>query len=138
MRWLNLKGRDMRRLPRVSVLVAVCIVCVLALAGCSGGGTAPPTSESTAPGGGSSSGTGKAVAIGGMVFSPESVEIKAGDSVTWTNNDSASHIVTGQGRISSNELGQGDTYSKTFDAAGTYDYRCSIHPDMTGKVIVKQ
>ena len=72
-----------------------------------------------------------------FAFSPDSVEIKVGETVTWTNEDAAAHTVTGDGGVDSGQLATGQTYSKTFDTAGTYAYHCSIHPAMTGTVVVK-
>jgi plastocyanin len=57
--------------------------------------------------------------------------------VTWTNNDSATHTITGDGGLDSGDVATGGTYSKTFDKAGTYKYHCSIHPTMTGEVVVQ-
>lgn len=68
-------------------------------------------------------------------FNPASVTIKKGGKVTWTNRDSANHTVVGEG-WQSEPLGSGQTFEKTFGEAGTFDYHCSIHPSMTGKVVV--
>ena len=73
-------------------------------------------------------------------FSPSTLTVKKGTKVTWTNNDGASHTVTadqGSGPASS-PLGQGDTYSYTFNTVGTFNYHCSIHPSMHGSVVVTQ
>ncbi|ADE36440.1 cupredoxin domain-containing protein [Methanohalophilus mahii] len=68
-------------------------------------------------------------------FKPATIQVSVGDTVTWTNEDSATHTVTGQDFDSGN-LGQGEIFTYTFDEAGTYDYECTIHPSMTGTVIV--
>ncbi|APH39599.1 cupredoxin domain-containing protein [Methanohalophilus halophilus] len=68
-------------------------------------------------------------------FKPATIQISVGDTVTWTNEDSATHTVTGQ-NFDSGNLGQGETFTYTFDEAGTYEYECTIHPSMTGTVIV--
>ena len=62
--------------------------------------------------------------------------VKKGDTVVWTNKDSAPHTVTG-GSLNSGTLSGGQTYSFTFNAAGTVSYACSFHPSMTGKVVVQ-
>ena len=73
-----------------------------------------------------------------MAFDPATVTIKAGESVTWTNEDSASHTVVGDnGEFESDSLSKGDTFSFTFDAAGTYAYHCSIHSSMKATVTVE-
>ncbi len=72
-------------------------------------------------------------------FSPNSITIATGATVTWTNRDSAPHTVTSSGGEFSKSpvLKQGQTFSNTFTTAGTFSYSCSIHPEMTGKIIVK-
>jgi plastocyanin len=75
--------------------------------------------------------------IEGFAFSPGTIEITAGTTVTWTNNDSAPHTVTGEGgAFQSGRMDQGATFSFTFDAPGTYNYYCEFHPNMTATVIV--
>ena len=76
-----------------------------------------------------------AVDIQGFVFSPDTITVTKGTTVTWTNKDSAAHTVKGTGFISGT-LNQGQTYSHTFNEAGTFEYECSIHTSMRGKVIV--
>jgi plastocyanin len=72
-----------------------------------------------------------------FVFSPSSVAIATGDTVTWTNQGSApeGHDVTGDG-LASGVLQQGQSYSHTFTSAGTVNYICSLHPFMKGSVTV--
>jgi plastocyanin len=78
-------------------------------------------------------------------FDPNPINMKAGDSVTWTNNDNDIHTVTsgsdegpsiGQ-EFDSGTLGEGQSFTHKFENPGTYEYFCSIHPSMVGKVIVK-
>lgn len=77
------------------------------------------------------------VEIKGFAFNPDTITISKGTTVTWTNGDSAQHTVTGIGNdINSQILSQGQTYSFTFNEAGTFEYQCHIHPGMKGKVIV--
>ena len=72
-----------------------------------------------------------------FVFSPSSLSIVTGDTVTWTNNGTApeGHDVTGDGLASGN-LQEGQGYSHTFTSAGTFNYICSLHPFMKGSVTV--
>ena len=79
------------------------------------------------------------VEISNFAYSPQEVTVKVGDTVTWTNMDSAIHTVTSDNgnELDSATLSQGDTYSHTFESAGTYDYHCTIHPYMKGKVVVE-
>ena len=70
-------------------------------------------------------------------FEPKTIEIKAGQTVTWTNNDNFTHTVKVDGRTTTRSAG-GDSVSITFDKAGTYHYVCTLHSkDMHGTVIVK-
>jgi plastocyanin len=72
-------------------------------------------------------------------FSPSSVSVGAGDTVTWTNDGSApeGHDVSGSGGLGSGTLNSGQSYSHTFASPGTFSYICSIHPFMKGTVTVQ-
>lgn len=76
------------------------------------------------------------VIIAGFKFSPASLTVRVGTTVTWTNNDSVAHNVRG-GPLHSPTLNHGASYSHTFTRAGTYHYVCTIHPGMHGTVIAK-
>ena len=123
----------MNRILRVALASVVVALVLLAVAGCGSSGSTDGTGTST----GGATTTGTSVTIKDFAFSPASVDIKVGESVTWTNEDSATHNVEGDGGISSGDLANGQTYTKTFDTAGTYAYKCAIHPNMTGTVVVK-
>jgi len=78
------------------------------------------------------------VAIEGFAFSPQSVTVNVGDTVTWTNGDAAPHTATaGDGSFDTGTISQGQSGSATFDTAGTFAYICEIHPTMTGTVEVQ-
>lgn len=77
------------------------------------------------------------VSMKSMAFQPKELTISAGDTVTWVNNDPMLHDVDIDNLGKSPEMRKGETYSKTFDKPGTYDYDCDLHPGMTGKIIVK-
>jgi plastocyanin len=69
-------------------------------------------------------------------FDPKKIEIAAGDTVTWTNNDNFTHTVKVDGR-DDHTVGRGDAFSIRFDKPGTYHYVCTLHSrDMDGAVIV--
>ena len=124
----------MRRTIRVLAL-ALTLVALVALVGCSSAPTA--TTPTPAPAtSGSGSGGAQAVSIANFAFSPADVSVKVGDSVTWTNNDTVPHTVT-FASFASQELAPGATYTHKFDTAGSFDYKCSIHPNMTAKVTVQ-
>lgn len=80
-----------------------------------------------------------AVSIVDFAFDAQVIEIPVGTTVTWTNQDSAPHTTTANdGTWDSAVLEQGDSFSFTFDTAGTFDYICNIHPSMTGQVVVTE
>ena len=84
------------------------------------------------------SGNSVSVAIQGFKFSPADINVKVGDTVIWTNKDSAPHTVeSSDGTLKSDELSKGDTYKFTFTKAGKYDYICGIHKSMHGSVTVQ-
>lgn len=81
----------------------------------------------------------KPVSISGMKFIPMSIEITAGDTVRWTNDDDRDHtVVAGDGSFKSGNLRSGDSYEHTFDKSGKFAYSCSYHPRMKGTVVVSQ
>lgn len=82
----------------------------------------------------------KEVAIEDFAFTPATITVKKGTTVTWTNKDSVSHTVTGDsdGGPDSELFGNGESYSFTFNAVGTFAYHCAPHPQMTGTVIVTE
>jgi len=77
------------------------------------------------------------VAILNYAFGPQTVTVKVGAVVTWTQQDEDAHTVTADDKsFASSTLANGQTYSHTFTAPGTYSYHCSIHPYMHGTVVV--
>ena len=119
--------------------IAVTALLVVAVAGCSGGASSstPPASPATGGSTSAPAAAGTPVTIANFAFSPADVTIKAGGSVTWTNNDSVPHTVTGSD-FDSGPIAQGATFSHTFPTAGSFDYKCTIHPSMPhGKVTVQ-
>jgi plastocyanin len=76
-----------------------------------------------------------AVKIQNFAFKPKTLTVAVGTKVTFTNFDSTGHNVTFSG-FGSHTLGTGQAYSHKFTTAGTFKYYCSLHPDMTGKIVV--
>jgi plastocyanin len=76
--------------------------------------------------------------IKGYEYAPGDVTVAQGDTVTWTNSDTAPHTVTstGGGPLDSPNLQKGDSWSFTFTQAGSYPYYCAVHPDMKATVTV--
>jgi plastocyanin len=78
------------------------------------------------------------VKIDNFSFSPATITIPAGATVKWTNRDDIPHtVVNDDQKFQSKTLDTDESYSYTFTKPGTYPYFCSIHPKMTGKVIVQ-
>lgn len=78
------------------------------------------------------------VTIGNFTFAAPVVTVPVGTTVTWVNGDDVPHTVVATDKsFHSKVLDTDERFSFTFTRAGTYDYFCSIHPHMTGKVVVK-
>ena len=70
-------------------------------------------------------------------FDPKTIEVEAGDTVTWTNDDNFTHTVQVDGQ-EDHKVERGESVSISFDTPGTYHYVCTLHKrDMDGEVIVK-
>jgi plastocyanin len=92
---------------------------------------APPSPPAPAPA------AGAAVSISNFAFVPATLTVPVGTTVTWTNQDQEPHTIAAKdGSFHSAGLDTHGTYSYTFHTAGGYDYICSIHPFMTGTVVV--
>src|ERR1043165_2364899 len=78
-----------------------------------------------------------AVKIGNFTFGPQEVKVKAGTTVTWTNEDDIPHTVVSPNNFRSKPLDSEDKFSFTFTTPGTYKYFCSLHPHMTGTIVVQ-
>jgi plastocyanin len=120
-------------------LLFSCLCLALVGAGCGGddddggGGT---TEEQPAP---AAEGGAAEVSMKDIQFTPEEVTVKAGDTVSWVNDDGVGHDVTGDD-FKSGEPGAmqtGDTFEHTFEDPGTFDYVCTVHPGMEGSVKVE-
>lgn len=73
--------------------------------------------------------------ISGYAYHPGTLRITVGETVTVTNTDPADHDLTSD-EWSTGNLRAGQSQQHTFNAAGTFDYLCSIHPSMTGTIVV--
>ena len=119
------------------ILLALCAVLALVVAGCGGGddngGGSTATSSSS-----SSSGGGVQIKMQNIQFSPKATTVKVGQKVTWTNDDSTDHNVTADSGadFKSKDFGNGATFEFTPDKAGTIKYECTIHPGMVGTLTV--
>ena len=79
------------------------------------------------------------VRIGNFAFGPNSISVAAGQAVTWVNDDDSPHTVAAvDGSFRSKTLDSADRYAFTFSQPGEVAYFCTLHPHMTGKVIVRR
>jgi plastocyanin len=128
------------------------IVLIAFLTGCGGGYSSPSPSSpsptptpapapSPTPSGSAATAISiptNARALGTSAFVPNPVTVAQGTVVNWSNTDAANHdIVSDTGAFDSGRLGTGDSFRFTFAAPGTYPYHCSIHPGMTGTIVVQ-
>lgn len=80
------------------------------------------------------------ITIGNFTFSPATLEVQVGATLVWVNEDDVPHVVVGVDAgspLRSPALDTDDRYSVVLDRPGTYRYFCSLHPHMTGTVVVK-
>jgi amicyanin len=80
------------------------------------------------------------VSIDNFSFAPAELTVHVGDTVTWTNHDDMPHTVVSikpDRTLHSPSIDTDERFSFTFTKAGTYEYLCSIHPHMRGRVVVK-
>jgi plastocyanin len=133
-------NRYLRPARLLSGLVAVLAVLsiVTACGSSSGGGASPsasPTATATSSG---AAGGGSAVEIKNFMFTPMSLTVAVGTTVTWTFDDSTQHTVTADDNsFASSALANHQTFTHVVSTAGTVPYHCSIHSFMTGTIIVK-
>jgi len=105
----------MRRLG----LVLAAVLGALA-SGCGGEGDDPPSGS---------------VAVRDFEFAPAELEAQPGEAVTWDNQGEQIHNVKGRGFFS-RAMDPGSSYEFTFERRGTYEYLCTLHPQMTGRIVV--
>jgi len=106
-----------------SLILIGALIPLLLLTGC--------TQQSNNPGA-------NTVSIQNYAFSPGTLTVPSGTTVTWMNNDNVDHtVVSTTGTFTSGTLAKGQSYTYTFTTPGTYDYTCSIHPSMKGTIIVQ-
>src|ERR1700740_1527960 len=109
------------------VVMPVVIAMLLLVAGSSRVTATDPPCAANAP-----------VKIDNFVFGPQSITVPVGTTVTWTNSDDIPHTaVSTDGVFKSKVIDTDEKFSYTFTKAGTYSYYCSVHPKMTGQVVVK-
>ncbi len=132
-------------MKRLLILLLACTA--LVAAGCGGdeeedstpaGGGGAATQEDTSTG--EASGEGLTIAMKDFKFDPKNATVKVGQTVTWTNEDSAPHNAVDEkgGAFKSELFNKGETYEFTAEKAGKIDYVCTIHPGMEGTLTVTE
>jgi plastocyanin len=101
-------------------------------------GMAMPAADGTGAGAPDAPVATNTVAIQNFAFAPGTVTVKAGTTITWTNQDQEPHTVTSVSgdELKSPALNAGETFKHTFATPGHFDYLCTIHPFMTATVVV--
>jgi plastocyanin len=104
-----------------------------------GAATATALAAIVLPGWADTAASAGAVSIDNFTFGPQSLTVKAGTTVTWTNKDDIPHGIASanNGFAKSKALDTDDSYSFTFTTPGTYQYFCYVHPHMTGTIVVQ-
>ncbi|MGW5151631.1 cupredoxin domain-containing protein [Rhodococcus koreensis] len=122
-----MRGRGSSWIAGVALAASISMTAVVS--GCS----SPAEEAPEAP-------TGPVVQVANMAYAPSTITVRAGDTVTWNFDDrGVTHDVVGVGAAKSvlrSRLMQTGTFAYTFTEPGTYEYTCSLHPDMTGTVVV--
>jgi plastocyanin len=78
------------------------------------------------------------IKIDNFTFAPQRLIVRSGTTVIWRNRDDTPHAVASSTRLfKSKALDTDDTYAFTLTTAGTYEYFCSLHPQMTGTIVVE-
>jgi plastocyanin len=135
---------------RLFALLLACAALAVVIAGCGGGddndgdgdgGSAPEAETTPAPKAddtGETNAGGPQVIMKDIKFNPATLKAKAGQTVTWTNDDSVGHDVTADDFDSggAGNIEPGKTFTHKFAKAGTFPYVCSVHPGMKGTVKV--
>jgi len=90
------------------------------------------------PGAGAADARTHTIAMDGTTFTPETLTVKKGDRVTWVNKDPFPHTATAASKaFESKSVAPGKSWSYTASKPGTFDYVCSFHPTMKGKLVVE-
>src|SRR5688500_11922351 len=119
------------QISRLKLVVSIVLLGVLAAVALGG------KDKGEKKGGGEGDEKTNAVSIKDMKFSPATITVKAGTTVTWTNKDDHDHtVVANDESFKSGNLSHGSTFEHKFDKKGKFKYACSYHPRMKGTVVV--
>lgn len=133
----------MGRITSLFISVLVVTALVFAVSGCGSddadsGGSAPAETATQGATEATAGEAGTEVEIGDNFFKPQSITVKVGDTVTWTNSGQAPHTVTADDKsFDSGTVQSGDKFEQKFEDAGNFPYVCTIHPGQEGEVVVE-
>ncbi len=126
-------------ITKITVLISVIGAAAVLLSACQYGSQSTSIPANSKNGNTTNQPTTNAVTIQNMAFTPQDLQVKVGQKVTWTNQDQLNHTTTSDtGVFDSENVASGNTFSYTFTKAGIYTYHCSIHTSMKAQVTVTQ
>jgi plastocyanin len=123
----------------MTLRIALAMLLLMFSPGCGSSSYTPPAAPTPMPG----PATAVSIVTGASTltttaYAPNPVNVAVGATVRWMNNDTTTHTSTANGGAwSSGAIAPGGSFSMTFQSAGTYPYRCTIHPNMIGTVTVQ-
>lgn len=122
--------------------VVLSLPALLLLAACSGGTHAPAAGKQATPSSAPAASGAQTVVISGFKYQPPVVTVKTGDSVEWRNNDMVPHTVSAvevqhARAFDSDSIAKGGSWHWIAGAPGAYDYICTLHPNMKGRLLVQ-
>ena len=127
-----MKGVNLKRAVFIATAAFLLLAALVAASSCGSSSTDTGASQVVTV-----SGKNAQVSVKNLAFDPPVIEVQTGTTVTWSNEDSVAHTITATGgAFDSGKQEPGKNFGYTFNTAGTYDYACTIHPQMKGKVIV--
>lgn len=127
------EGRELNRRVELKVTASSAPVAVAPPVPATAPKMVAPVESAPAP---ATASSGSTVTIENFTFAPMELVVAPGTTVTWTNADGSAHLVVFTD-MGSDRLRKGGTYTRTFTAPGSYPYTCTLHPTMTGTVVVK-
>lgn len=125
--YLDKEGSEDMRKNKLLFISMVMVLVFAVITGC--GGAKDEQAPAAAP-------DKNTVLIEDYKFQPAEITVQKGETITWVNQDSVKHTATGSS-FDTGLLGKGESAKQTFNESGTFDYICTPHPYMKGKVIVK-
>lgn len=111
---------------------------LIGLSGCNSSSTNPYSTTPSNNSGNNTNTSPNTVVLYNMAFGPAALTVARGTTVTWKNDDGIVHTATSDtGAWDSGNISAGGTKSVTFNTAGTFPYHCTVHPMMTGTIVVQ-